>query len=404
MLLNRKELAKRMAAGEDITPEALIKEFQHILKEVIEEAVDAEITEHLGYDKNEVSDNPNYRNGYNTKTLKTKFGEVVVDIPRDRDGSFNPKLVKKREIILNGTDDLVISLYAKGMSVRDIKEHLAEIYCIDISEQTISNMTERIMDKARDWQNRPLESVYSIVFIDATVLKVRIDSNVKNIATYIMLGVKLDGTKEILGMWISKDSENSTYWLDIFNEIKNRGVNDILIISTDNLPGVSKAINSSFPNAQVQKCVIHQIRNSLKYVGYKERKKIASELKAIYDADTIELAKNALNQFKERHKDDFPNIAKSWESNWDELSTYFRYSKPIRKLIYSTNAIESLNAVFKRKIKPKAVFPTMESAFKTLFCCALQIEEKWRISKIRDWDKIYPQLTIYFSEILAKYE
>lgn len=250
-LLDRQELAKRLANGENITPQSIVDEFKLILKDVIEEASNAEITEHLGYDKHHTSDNTNYRNGYNTKTLKTNYGEILVDIPRDRDGTFNPKLVKKREVVLNGTDDLVISLYAKGMSVRDIKSHLEQLYGFELSEQTISNMTEKILDKAKEWHNRPLDRIYPFVIIDATILKVRIDGNVKNIATYIMLGVKLDGSKEILGMWISKDCEQSVYWLDIFNEIKNRGVDDILIISTDNLSGISKAINSSFPNTQI---------------------------------------------------------------------------------------------------------------------------------------------------------
>jgi Transposase and inactivated derivatives len=250
-LLDRQELAKRLANGENITPQSIVDEFKLILKDVIEEASNAEITEYLGYDKHHTSDNTNYRNGYNTKTLKTNYGEILVDIPRDRDGTFNPKLVKKREVVLNGTDDLVISLYAKGMSVRDIKSHLEQLYGFELSEQTISNMAEKILDKAKEWHNRPLDRIYPFVIIDATILKVRIDGNVKNIATYIMLGVKLDGSKEILGMWISKDCEQSVYWLDIFNEIKNRGVDDILIISTDNLSGISKAINSSFPNTQI---------------------------------------------------------------------------------------------------------------------------------------------------------
>ena len=255
-------------------------------------------------------------------------------------------------------------------------------------------MTEKILDKAKEWHNRPLEPIYTIIFIDATILKVRIDGNVKNIATYIMLGIKLDGTKEILGMWLSKDNENSIYWLDIFNEIKNRGVDDILIISTDNLPGITKAINSSFPNTQIQKCVVHQIRNSLKYIGYKDRKKIANELKAIYEADRLDLAKIALDEFKDKHSNDFPNIAKSWENNWDELTTYFRYSNPI----------ESLNSVIKRKTKAKSTFPTIDSAFKFMYLSILELSDKWKTSKIRNWDKIYPQLTIYFSEILGKYE
>lgn len=290
------------------------------------------------------------------------------------------------------------------MSVRDIKSHLEQLYGFELSEQTISNMTEKILDKAKEWHNRPLEPIYTIIFIDATILKVRIDGNVKNIATYIMLGIKLDGTKEILGMWLSKDNENSIYWLDIFNEIKNRGVDDILIISTDNLPKITKAINSSFPNTQIQKCVVHQIRNSLKYIGYKDRKKIANELKAIYEADTLDLAKIALDEFKDKHSNDFPNIAKSWENNWDELTTYFRYFKPIRKLIYTTNPIKSLNSVIKRKTKAKSTFPTIDSAFKFMYLSILELSDKWKTSKIRNWDKIYPQLTIYFSEILGKYE
>lgn len=403
-ILNKKELLKLIQSGKGFTMDDIANEFKVILKEVIEEASNQELNDHLGYEKNEISSNPNSRNGYGTKTLKTNYGEIVVDIPRDRDGSFNPKLVKKREVILNGTDDMIISLYAKGLSTSDIKSHLENLYGYELSEQTISNITNAVYEKAKIWQNRALESIYTIVFIDATVLKVRIDNTVKNIAAYLILGVKLDGTKEVLGIYISKDSESSIYWLDIFNEIKNRGVSDILIICTDNLSGISKAINGSFPKAVVQKCVVHQIRNSLKYVSYKDRKKLANELKAIYEADTIEIATANLAEFKEKHQADFPNIAKSWEANWDELSTYFRYSKPIRKLIYTTNPIESLNSSIKKRVKNKGSFPTIESAYKSLFLAVSEIQTKWNSSKIRDWDKIYPQLTIYFSEILEKYE
>ncbi|WP_082762458.1 IS256 family transposase [Aliarcobacter cryaerophilus] len=262
-------------------------EFKSLLRESLQTASEEELTSHLGYEKHKESENSNYRNGHSKKSLKTKYGQVDVAIPRDRDGTFEPKLVPKRERILKGSEELILSLYAKGMSVADISTHLDDLYGYQLSEQTISNITEAIMDKAKEWQNRPLESIYPIVFMDATVLKIRVDRVVKNIAAYIMLGITLDGKKEILGIWIG-ENETSKYWLRLLNELKNRGVDDVLIFAIDGLNGFNQAIQAVYPKAEIQRCIVHQIRSSLKFVSWKDRKVVARDLKTIYTAKTEE--------------------------------------------------------------------------------------------------------------------
>ena len=402
-LLNTDELKRQIANGTFTGLDDITNEFKNILKEVIQTASQEELTEHLGYERNQESDNSNYRNGYNEKTIKSKYGTVDVAIPRDRDATFEPKLVPKREIILNGSEDLIISLYSKGMSVRDIQLHLDDLYGYELSEQTISNITEKVIEKANEWQNRPLESIYPIIFMDATVLKIRVDRVVKNIACYIMLGVTLEGKKEIIGIWIG-ENETSKYWLTVLNDIQRRGVKDVLIFAIDGLNGFNEAIKAVYPKAEIQRCIVHQIRNSLKFVAWKDRKEVAKDLKSVYTALDEETAQLALTEFNDIWGKKYPNITASWTTHWAELSTFFKYPDSVRKLIYTTNPIESLNATIKRKTKSKGSFPTIESAFKVLYMAIYQQQEKWNRTSIRNWSEIYPQLSIFFSEIMAKYE
>jgi transposase-like protein len=401
-ILNKEELRKRIKEGKEVSLDGILDEFKSLLKETIQTASEVEMNTHLGYEKHQESDNPNYRNGSNKKTLKSKYGDVDVAIPRDRDGSFEPQLVKKRERLLKGSEDLILSLYTKGMSVRDIQHHLDDLYGYELSEQTISNITSTIVEKAKEWQNRPLEPIYPIIFMDATVLKIRVDRVVKNIAAYIMLGITLEGKKEILGIWIG-ENETSKYWLTLLNELKNRGVDDVLIFAIDGLSGFNQAIQAVYPQAEIQRCIVHQIRSSLRYVSWKDRKAVAKDLKTVYTALTEEDAQTALTEFNAMWGKKYPHITQSWTSNWSELSTFFKYPQAIKTLIYTTNPIESLNANIKRKTKSKGSFPTTESAFKMLYLATQEVQEKWSRNGLRSWSEIYPQLCIFFSETMEKY-
>lgn len=401
-ILNKEELRRQIREGKEISLDGILEEFKSLLRESLQTASEEELTSHLGYEKHQESENINYRNGHSKKSLKTKYGQVDVAIPRDRDGTFEPKLVPKRERILKGSEDLILSLYAKGMSVADISSHLDDLYGYQLSEQTISNITEAIMDKAKEWQNRPLEAIYPIVFMDTTVLKIRVDRIVKNIVAYIMLGVTLDGKKEILGIWIG-ENETSKYWLTLLNELKNRGVDDVLIFAIDGLNGFNQAIQAVYPKAEIQRCIVHQIRSSLRYVSWKDRKVVARELKTIYTAKTEGNAQLALTEFNDIWGQKYPHITQSWLNNWNELTTFFKYPQSIKTLIYTTNPIESLNSNIKRKTNSKGSFPTIDSAFKMLYISTQEVQAKWERTSMRNWSEIYPQLCIFFSEIMEKY-
>jgi transposase-like protein len=401
-ILNKEELRRQIKEGKEISLDGILDDFKAFLRETIQTASEVELDNHLGYEKHQKSDNSNYRNGHNKKTLKSKYGDVDVAIPRDRDGSFEPQLVKKRETLLNGSEDLILSLYTKGMSVRDIQHHLDDLYGYVLSEQTISNITDTIIEKAKEWQNRPLEPIYPIIFMDATVLKIRVDRVVKNIAAYIMLGITLEGKKEILGIWIG-ENETSKYWLSLLNELKNRGVDDVLIFAIDGLNGFNQAIEAVYPKAEIQRCIVHQIRSSLRYVSWKDRKAVAADLKTIYTATTEEDAQSALLEFNDIWGDKYPHITQSWRNHWNELATFFKYPQPIRTLIYTTNPIESLNSSIKRRTKSKGSFPTIDAAFKVLYLSTQEAQEKWNRNGLRNWSEIYPQLCIFFSEIMEKY-
>lgn len=401
-LLNTEELKRQIKEGTFTSLDDITNEFKNILKEVIQAASAEELTSHLGYNKHETSDTTNYRNGYSNKTINSKYGQFDVSIPRDRDSTFEPQLVKKREVLLNGSEDLILSLYTKGMSVRDIQHHLDDLYGYELSTETISNITSKIIEKANEWQSRPLEEIYPIIFMDATVLKIRVDRVVKNIAAYIMLGITLEGKKEIIGIWIG-ENETSKYWLTVLNDIQKRGIQDVLIFAIDGLNGFNEAIQAVYPKAEIQRCIVHQIRSSLKFVSWKDRKAVAKDLKSVYSALNEEDAQIALTEFNDIWGNKYPNITASWQTHWDELATFFKYPDSVRTLIYTTNPIESLNATIKRRTKAKGSFPTVESAFKMLYLSIQEIQEKWKANSLRNWYEIYPQLSIFFSEIMSKY-
>jgi transposase-like protein len=401
-LLNTEELKRQIKEGTFTSLDDITNEFKAILKEVIQTASQEELTSHLGYNKHQTSDNSNSRNGYSDKTINSKYGQFDVSIPRDRESTFEPQLVKKREVLLDGSEDLILSLYTKGMSVRDIQHHLDDLYGYELSTETISNITSKIIEKANEWQSRPLEPIYPIIFMDATVLKIRVDRVVKNIAAYIMLGITLEGKKEIIGIWIG-ENETSKYWLTVLNDIQKRGIQDVLIFAIDGLNGFDEAIQAVYPKAEIQRCIVHQIRSSLKFVSWKDRKAVAKDLKSVYAAHNEEDAQIALNEFNDIWGKKYPNITASWTTHWNELATFFKYPDSVKKLIYTTNPIESLNAAIKRKTKSKGSFPTIESAFKMLYLSTQEVQEKWNANSLRNWHEIYPQLSIFFSEIMSKY-
>ena len=369
---------------------------REISKEVMETLLDEELTEHLGYEKHDQKSKKtkNSRNGYSSKAVQAKYGLIHIDVPRDRESEFEPKLVKKRQRDISGLDEKIISMYGKGMTVRDIQAHLVDIYGYELSPETISNMTEKVLERAREWQNRPLEELYTILFMDALFLKMRKEGRIINATVYAIIGINVEGNKDCLGLWIA-ESESFKYWLTVLNELKNRGVKDILIFSVDGLTGLSEAIQAVFPQAEIQRCIVHQIRNSLKYVSWKDRKGIAQDLKKIYTSVSEEAARSELDEFENKWGKKFPNIPKSWKKNWGELATFFKYPQEIRTLIYTTNPIESLNRGIKKVTKNRSVFPNEDSIFKLLYLAINDINKRWT-QKIRNWGSIIAQLSIYF--------
>lgn len=373
--------------------EGLIKQLS---KCILERALEAEMQAHLGYDRYERNASENARNGSFKKNLTTENGQLELEVPRDRKGNFEPVIVKKKQSRIEGLDDKVISLYAKGMSLSDIKIQMQELYGTEISESLISRITDDVIDEVKLWQSRALESVYPIVFFDCLVVKVRQEKRIINKSVYVALGIDLSGRKDVLGLWIS-DNEGAKFWLNNLTELKNRGLADILIACTDNLTGMSDAISAVYPKCEHQLCIVHQIRNSLKFVSYKDRKKLAADLKPIYQAVTEEEAQEALDDFEEKWGKQYPQIAKSWYNNWDNLMIFLQYPEAIRKIIYTTNSIESLNNQLRKVTKNKRVFPSDESVFKTLYLTIDYITRKWSMP-IRDWNEAMAHFLIKFED------
>lgn len=373
--------------------EGLIKQLS---KCILERALEAEMQAHLGYDRYERNASENARNGSFKKNLTTENGQLELEVPRDRKGSFEPVVVKKKQTRIEGLDDKIISLYAKGMSVSDIKIQMQELYGAEISESLISRITDDVIDEVKLWQSRALESVYPIVFFDCLVVKVRQDKRIINKSVYVALGIDLSGRKDVLGLWIS-DNEGAKFWLNNLTELKNRGLSDILIACTDNLTGMSDAIAAVYPKCEHQLCIVHQIRNSLKFVSYKDRKELAGDLKPIYQAVTEDEAQSALEYFEEKWGKQYPQIAKSWYNNWDNLMIFLQYPEAIRRIIYTTNSIESLNNQLRKVTKNKRVFPSDESVFKTLYLTIEYITRKWSMS-IQNWNEAMAHFLIKFED------
>lgn len=378
------------------------KDIQDMLKDLfagtIQEMLEAELEDHLGYERydNQNKSTSNSRNGYRSKRVKSDFGEVKLNIPRDRNGNFQPRVIQNYENDISGIEDQVIGMYSKGMSTRDISSHLKSIYGIDISHTLVSKITDRVLPLANEWQNRPLDSIYPIVFMDAVHYKVRIDGRIINKAAYAAIGINLEGTKEVLGIWVG-ENESSKYWLKVLTEIRNRGVKDILIASVDGLSGFSEAIKAVFPDTEIQRCIVHQIRNTLGYVSYKHRKEFAKDLKNVYTALNEEVALNELTLLEEKWSDRYEIALRSWRNNWNELSTYFKYPQEIRTLIYTTNSMESYNRQLRKVTKSKSVFPSDNSLHKSLYLATIDISDKWT-QKVRNWSQILAHLSIYFEE------
>lgn len=380
----------------------VLEGLKEMFRDVLQESLEAEMDEALGYDKYNTAAkiNDNSRNGYSKKTVKTELGPVQLNIPRDRNGEFEPKIVPKHQRSVNGIEDKILGLYATGMTTRDISEQIKELYGVDISPDTVSNITNRILPLVSEWQNRPLEKTYSFIFMDAIHYKVREDKQIVVKAAYVVIGVNLDGEKEVLGIWIGAN-ESSKFWLSVLNDLKNRGVQDVLIFCVDGLAGFKEAIGATFPFAKIQRCIIHQIRSSMKYIPYKDRKSFVTDLKGVYKAVNEEVALDNLLSLKEKWSSKYPNAVKSWEDNWDNLSTFFAFPDNIRKIIYTTNVIESLNSQFRKVTKTKLIFPTDDSLLKMLYLAVERVAKKWTRS-YPDWDLVINQLNIVFSEILKK--
>jgi len=371
-----------------------------LFKSTVETMLEGEMEEHLGYEKhNAIGNNSgNSRNGYGQKTLKTEIGEATVSVPRDRNGDFEPQVIGKRQTRTDDLENRVLAMYAKGMSTRDIEDHLRDIYGVEASSSLVSRITDKIMPAVTEWQSRPLDAVYPIVFLDGIVFKVRKDARVINKCLYTVLGINMDGRKEILGMWLS-ENESASFWTSVLNEIKNRGVRDILIACRDNLSGFSGAVETVFPHTEQQLCVIHQIRNSTKYVSFKDIKVVMADLKLVYGAPTLEDAEYHLEEFREKWGSKYPQILRSWDTNWAELSTYFKYPQEVRTLIYTTNAVEGFHRQLRKFTKTKAIYPTDDAVRKSVYLSIQEISKKWTMP-IRDWGCIIGQLLMFFGDRL----
>ena len=397
---------KRMSEGKKNIIAALLQEYdiqsaediqdalKDLLGDTIKEMMEAEMDEHLGYESYERSENPNSRNGYKQKQIRSKYGETTLSVPQDRDSTFEPKIVKKRQKDISAIDDKIISMYAKGMTTRQISEMIEDIYGFEVSEGMVSDITDRLLPEIEEWQNRPLAEVYPILYIDAIHYSVRDNGMIRKLAAYVILGINTEGKKEVLTISVG-DNESAKYWLSVMNELKNRGVKDVLIICADGLTGIKEAIAAAFPKTEYQRCIVHQVRNTLKYVPDKDRKAFATDLKTIYQAADEKKALAALDHVTEKWTPKYPNSMKRWKSNWDAISPIFKFSATVRKVIYTTNAIESLNSTYRKLNRQRSVFPSDTALLKALYLATFEATKKWT-STIRNWAQVYGELSIMY--------
>jgi transposase-like protein len=378
--------------------------FKEMVSTVLENGLEAELEEELGYSKYDYrnKETDNSRNGYSEKTIRSSLGDMDISIPRDRKSEFEPQIIKKQQTTLSGDiEEKILSMYAKGMTTGDIESHIREIYGIGVSDSTVSRVTDKILPVVKEWQSRPLENIYAVVFMDAIHFHVRSEGQIVKKAVYIAIGIQMDGIKDVLGMWIG-ENESAKFWLSVMNGIKNRGVEDILIACVDGLTGFTSAIEAVFPKTEIQQCIIHQIRNTTKYVSYKDIKLLMADLKNIYAAIDEQTALYELDLFDEKWGNKYPKIAVSWKEHWANLSTYFKYPQEVRTLIYTTNAIEGFNRQLRKVTKSKSVFPTDDSLLKMLYLAMMDITKKWT-GRRRDWGQIHSQLQIYFEDRLEQF-
>lgn len=396
-----KELIKDKNPEEILGKDGLMKE---LVKELVECAMEAEMNNHLGYEKNDPKGNNsgNSRNGKSKKTVKGDHGEIDIEVPRDRNGEFEPIIIEKHQRRFTGFDDKITAMYARGMTTRDIQSFLKDIYGVDISPNLISEVTDSITQQVSEWQNRPLDPIYPILYLDALMISIRDEGHVRKKAVYLALGVNMEGKKELLGMWI-ETTEGAKFWLRVVTELSNRGVKDIFIACIDGLKGFGDAINSVFPQTEIQQSIIHMVRNSLKYVSWKDRKQVASDLKKIYQSPTEEQARTELDKFSEIWDDKYPLITRSWRNNWEGITPFFAYPDYIRKAIYTTNAIESLNNSMKKVLKTKGSFPNDEAVFKLMYLALNNVSKKWTMP-IRNWGLALNQFAISFGDRMPEYE
>ena len=401
------EEARRAAIKEMLTKSNVtsMDDIQALFRETIatfmETGLESELEEELGYAPYdyESKKTTNSRNGHSSKTLRTRFGDTEISIPRDRQGDFDPQILKKGQTsISQDIEAKIISMYAKGMTTGDISTHIKDIYGVDVSDSTVSRITDKILPEAKEWQQRPLESIYAVVFLDAIHYHVRSEGQVVKKAVYIAIGINLDGKKDVLGMWVG-ENESAKFWATVLNSLRNRGVDDILIACTDNLTGFSAAIEAVYPKTDIQNCIIHQLRNSSKYVSYKDIKALMADLKSIYAAVDEQAALSALEVFSARWDSKYPKISASWLANWPNLSTYFKFPEELRRLIYTTNTIEGFNRQLRKVTKAKSVFPTDDSLFKMLYLAMLDATKKWT-GRRQDWSRIHSQLVLYYGDRL----
>ena len=390
------ELLKNYSKPEDLTgPDGLLKQLTAAL---VERAMEAEMTNHLGYEKSHPAgyNSGNSRNGRTRKKLKTERGEVEIEVPRDREGSFEPQIVKKRQTHFDGFDDKILSMYTRGMTVREIQGHLEELYGVEVSPSLISRVTSEVWSEVQEWQHRPLDAIYPILYLDALVAKVRHSGKVVNRSLYIAIGVNQDGKKEVLGLWLS-DNEGAKFWMQVVSELKDRGVDDILFACVDGLKGFPEAIEAIFPKSVVQVCIVHMVRNSLRFVSYVERKKVAASLRMIYSAENLDQAEKRLEEFDAEWGARFPTITKSWRDNWERVTPFLQYPQEIRRAIYTTNAIESLNSSIRKALRPRGHFPNDEALLKLAYLALRKVEQRWK-GPFRDWGQARQQLAILFQD------
>ena len=388
------ELLKEGKTKEDIFGEnGLIKQF---VKSILERALQSELTTHLGYEKHDIKgkNSGNSRNGVSTKTIQGEFGQTEIVVPRDRSSTFEPQLIQKGQTRFDGFDDKILAMYARGMTTRDIQAQLQELYGVEVSPTLISNVTDAVLDEVKAWQSRPLERVYPIIYLDALVVKIRVDKQIVNKAIHLALGINLEGEKELLGMWCNT-TEGAKFWLSVLTELKNRGLQDVLICCCDGLTGFPAAIEAVYPQAKIQLCVVHLVRQSLRYVSWKERKALAADLKQIYGALTLDEAETALTAFAEKWDSQYPTISQIWLRHWENITPFFAYPPEIRKVIYTTNAIESLNMTLRKVMKNRRVFPSDDAAFKQIYLALQNISKKWTMP-IRDWKPALARFMIEF--------